>query len=163
MNTIPDPGSESLSPVGTARKAAMLRDLQHAMGRRRRIRLASRAGGGILLAAVALAMWWWIPAPGANQIPTMLTKEARPGRPTAAEFTMVRTDATIVERLRPSPTPGRIIRISDAQLKNELAAAGLEPGFVRTQGRVLLAKDLKPEAPEPRGFRPPAGESSIRG
>jgi hypothetical protein len=142
----------------------MLPELQHAMGRRRRIRIASQAGAGALLAVVSLAMWSWIPAPAIPDRSRPVVAEAtRPIQSAGAEVTIVRTDASIVERLRPSPTLGRVSRITDAQLREELSAAGLEPGFIRTQGRVLLAKDLAPESPEPRGFRPSAEESTVRG
>ncbi len=53
--------------------------------------------------------------------------------------TYVRTDPTIVDRLRVDPsTPRRWTTIGDRDLLDGLAAAGQPAGLIHVEGRVLL-------------------------
>ena len=160
-------GVQELSPAGMARRAAMLRELDAAMGRRNLGRAGVRvcAVAAPLLTIVCI-VWLWPRSTGSPQIPGPVisgTITATASPPAGGQFRFIRfveTDAGVLDRLAAGPVASEVRTISDQELQSILASLGRETGFVRTGGRVILVTDIQPPrpAPAPDGFD---GHSSI--
>ncbi len=130
---------EPLSPEGLARRERMRAELQAALSRRRRTRIAVRTGA--VASALLLAILVVRPSQPSRTLPP---PPVYPAAPACAFTTLVRTDPGILKRFSVSP-PVRLedYLIGDETLLKELAEAGRPTGLIRVNGQTFLADEIR--------------------
>jgi len=137
---------ETLSDAGAARRDAMLRELQRAVVRRRRLRTALRSSAGLLTVTTILALVILYDRPSSELAP----KESPPSFPvlTSVHLKIVHDEPGIVARhlVETRPIDPKIILDDDALLES-LAAIGRPTGLIRVQGKLILTEKVADEPP----------------
>jgi hypothetical protein len=145
-----------LSAEGLQRRDEILRTLERALVRRRRVRLAGRAaaGGGavlVLLASILLVTGDNRRSPTAIDEPQVIVADSPQKAPAhdpvlPGALTMVRIvndDQEIVKRLA-APAPAvRVVLIDDDELLELLSRAGMPDGLIRTRTVVMLSSEFR--------------------
>jgi hypothetical protein len=155
--------AQKLSPVGQARRDAMLGELtdymRHVHGARRMRRRVGAACGVVAvvfsLAVLALSGTWSPKvAPGGGDLPLARSGHDGPemksstdgDAPTprgsaGCDIRIVQTDPAVLERYRARPA-ARVILLDDRELLATLAAMNRPTGLIRYQGRAWLTANV---------------------
>jgi hypothetical protein len=130
----PDEEPPRLSAAGLARKSAMLEDLQAALLRRRKRRLAIRWGSAAAISIITLSMVPWVARP-------LPRETAAPSRETLlhvqVEWVHDQPDILARTAIVTSPIPPEIL-VGDEELLSLLAKAHRPSGLIRVGGKVML-------------------------
>jgi hypothetical protein len=154
-----------LSPVGRARRDAILDAMTRAASSRRRRRTTLRAGAAAaaVAVAVALSVWLALPRPAAIfppspivAVPSVQPDSASPVSllPSRVVAQFIQTTPGIADRhVAPDPSPLIAVRqVTDTELQNLLAEDG-RYGLARIRGRVYVMNNLPDPAESPTETR----------
>jgi hypothetical protein len=134
--------SEPLSVQGQNRRGQILLLAKAEARRRRRRRFTSRGIGVVALLAVAILVFDrthpTIIAPLAPPSVVQFPQPQPTTPPSSVVIEYVQTDPTITDRLTIPPQPPRWTSIGDAELLQELAAAGQPAGIAWIDGKAIL-------------------------
>lgn len=179
---VPDPASPNLSSAGlAARREQMLGDLKSHMVRRVRRRRVVRTSAASCALLLLIAASYWALAPRAvpnpappDQIATAPTPPPAPppvesaapavtqaAPPLESARVVIQTmfnSPGVVDRYAVASSTTHIAALSDAELQASLRNLGMEDGLIRTEGKLLLARDVV--RPDP-ALAPSGPQSSV--
>ncbi len=162
------PADENLvSPRGAARREVMLQALGARLRQNvRRRTLVRRVSGSAAALMVFAGAWFWFsrnpgptmtaPAPQVAAVPEKASPPRDGGpspdvahpapvkerEPRLAQIQVVRNDPALAAQWKVPPGTPAIARISDAELRTALRAAGVDDGLIRLEGKLQLARDV---------------------
>lgn len=145
-----DHKTEQFSPVGAARKEAMLSELVQVMQDTRRRRRTRRRIGAVGATSVGLVLLLWIVVqtpPGAttprriveNLAPHMTDLSETPKPSAACVIKIVRNDPDVVGRYRAKQRKSRVERIGDRTLVETLASINRPAGLIQFGDSIRLS------------------------
>lgn len=141
-----DGRGDRLSERGEERKRGMLTTLQDEMRRvhARRARRGRVVAGTLVVAIVVGATAWLAPRPTSVSPTPSLSESTTPTPPVAepASSTLLRTDASTVDRYMVATSADNVPSVSDEELLSALHAAGHDCGIVRVHGNARLSCDV---------------------